>query len=89
MTDYYKLSNEKMKAFQDTLKRFTDILRTREMFKKLGVEIKEPKDWEYNLDYVLSIAKLIEERRGEADKLAPARDSSGNVSEVLLNTKMS
>lgn len=64
-TDYYKLSNEKMKEFQDTLKRFSVTLKSRKIFKKLGVEIREPGD--YNLDYVLSIAKLIEERREGAD----------------------
>jgi hypothetical protein len=63
--DSYKQSTEQMEKFKETLRKFLVTLNTRKMFKKLNVEIKEPKV--YDIDYVLSIAKLIEERREEAE----------------------
>jgi hypothetical protein len=56
-TDYYKESNKQMNEFQGTLKAFCQTLKKRKLDSKLGIEIKEPKD--YKMTDVLSIAKMI------------------------------
>lgn len=57
----YKLSETKMKDFQHTLTRFTEILQKRKVFDRLGVPPRDPGN--FDLDYVLSIATRISEWR--------------------------
>lgn len=57
----YKLSQTKMRDFQQTLTRFTETLQKRKVFTKLGIPSRDPRN--FDLDYVLSIATRISERR--------------------------
>ncbi|TAQ88346.1 hypothetical protein B7494_g3358 [Chlorociboria aeruginascens] len=57
----YKPSEEKMQQFEAILRRFSAMLHQRKEFAKLGVEIRDAKD--FDLLYVLSIAKLINDKR--------------------------
>jgi hypothetical protein len=53
-----------MQNFQETLKRFTKTLQTRDVFKKLNIEERDPAN--YDLDYVSKIARSIHDyREGE------------------------
>lgn len=62
----YKLSEAKMKDFQQTLTRFTETLQRRKVFAKLGVPPRKPQN--FDLDYVLSIATRISEWRDENEE---------------------
>jgi len=53
----YKQSTKGMKQFQDTLTSFCTTLKKRKLDSKLGIEIKEPKD--YTMQDVLLIAARI------------------------------
>lgn len=48
-----------MEKFQETLKRFTKTLQSRDVFKKLNIEERDPAH--YDLDYVQKIATSIQE----------------------------
>src|SRR5262245_6595172 len=50
-----------MEKFQETLKRFTKTLQSRNIFKKMGLEPRDPAD--YDINYVLKIAELIQEHK--------------------------
>lgn len=50
-----------MRDFQKTLTRFTEILQKRKVFTKLGIPSRDPQN--FDLDYVLSLAIRISERR--------------------------
>lgn len=52
-----------MKEFQETLARFTETIQKREVFSKLGIPMRDPRN--FDLEYVLSIATRISERRDE------------------------
>ncbi|KAJ4419496.1 hypothetical protein N0V82_004941 [Gnomoniopsis sp. IMI 355080] len=54
-----------MKEFQETLKRFTEILQKRKVFSKLGIPSRDPRT--FDLGYVLAIATRISEWR-DADE---------------------
>ncbi|KAH7309947.1 hypothetical protein BKA65DRAFT_168017 [Rhexocercosporidium sp. MPI-PUGE-AT-0058] len=55
--DYYKPSLEMMMQFEGTLKSFCKTLRSRKLDSKLGIEIKDPKD--YRIEDVLMIAQKM------------------------------
>lgn len=62
--ELYSLSDKKLSEFKRVLERFSEMLQTRKAFSRLGVPMREPRD--FDLDYVLSIATLISERREES-----------------------
>lgn len=57
----YKLSQTKMREFQQTLTRFTETLQKRKVFTRLGIPSRDPRN--FDLDYVLSIATRISDQR--------------------------
>ncbi|KPM40078.1 hypothetical protein AK830_g6503 [Neonectria ditissima] len=59
----HKEADEQMRQFQDTLKSFTEKLQKRKLFKKLGLEVRDPS--QYDLNYVLSIASKINDERDQ------------------------
>lgn len=62
--EYYKDSKEVMEKFQETLKKFTKTLQSREVFRKLNLEERDPAS--YDLEYVQKIAASIQEyKEGE------------------------
>ncbi|GAB1312063.1 hypothetical protein MFIFM68171_02273 [Madurella fahalii] len=60
-TSYYQESEEMLEKFKETLKNFTQILQSRSVFKKLGIEAPDPA--KFDLNYVLKIAALIQEHK--------------------------
>ncbi|KAK3369282.1 hypothetical protein B0T24DRAFT_580206 [Lasiosphaeria ovina] len=60
-TSYYQESEEMLEKFKESLKNFTQILQSRSVFKKLGIEAPDPA--KFDLNYVLKIAALIQEHQ--------------------------
>lgn len=63
--ELYSLSDQKIKEFQEVLQRFSKMLQTRKAFDGLGILMREPRD--FDLDYVLSVATRISEKRQESE----------------------
>ncbi|KAH7303070.1 hypothetical protein B0I35DRAFT_517535 [Stachybotrys elegans] len=61
----YKESIEMRMKFQETLKGFTTLLQSRKIFDKLKIEARDPAD--YDLEYVLKIASLVQEHKEGVD----------------------
>lgn len=57
------MSQGKMKEFQEALTRFSETLQKRKVFSRLGVQRRDPR--EFDLEYVLSIATRISEWRDQ------------------------
>ena len=64
--DPYKPSAEQMDRFQKVLKSFCTILKKRKLDQKLGIKLKDPKD--YKLTDVVLVAQKIKERNENSDK---------------------
>lgn len=54
-----------MAQFQNTLKSFCKIIKKQQLDKKLGIRIKEPR--EYQIDDVLEVAKKLADRHKDSD----------------------